>query len=391
MERNKAKCRVAIVGAQRQRVARVLSLVHTINETTDEEILATIEYLPCVAAFDSWKNDKGEMVRYLASVEYLGQDGKQKGSSLARFFDEIPSDDEQQDKTPQFPGISAFVLGCGIEEEEDVKQVETFVNALGAAEADKRPRVVVECISPNPQYQTMHEETQAYRAFSADDKAEAVRLGTIGPGKMARFAWEVADRVIRSAHASVNGTERTEIVAEPTPADQDETQDDTSETNGELVSAEPEGESDTPIREIDPNETRYACRMCRQILFREDDLEDPPHVPAKHTFRQRKAGGARGQILCESLFLARALDWMGDMSAVEGKFGCPHCGSKLGNWKWAGTQCSCGTWVTPALQVPSSKVDVLAPFQGQNPPPGVVISPFVRSPPTIASPYPKDQ
>ena len=44
-------------------------------------------------------------------------------------------------------------------------------------------------------------------------------------------------------------------------------------------------------------------------------------------------------------------------SDVEGKLCCPKCAVRVGTLKWAGSQCSCGTWVTPALQVYKKVVD----------------------------------
>lgn len=44
---------------------------------------------------------------------------------------------------------------------------------------------------------------------------------------------------------------------------------------------------------------------------------------------------------------------------IEGKLTCPNakCGGRLGNFNWSGSQCSCGSWVVPAVQVVASKVD----------------------------------
>jgi len=84
--------------------------------------------------------------------------------------------------------------------------------------------------------------------------------------------------------------------------------------------------------------------------------------------------------MCQSIFLADGLDWMGDISqSPEGKLSCPNlkCGSKLGLYKWHGTQCSCGTWVVPAIMIQKSRVDAINPvnaissdlelLMGQNP------------------------
>jgi dual specificity phosphatase 12 len=52
---------------------------------------------------------------------------------------------------------------------------------------------------------------------------------------------------------------------------------------------------------------------------------------------------------------------MGDLSDTEGKLACPKCSCKVGQWNWSGAQCSCGSWVTPAIQVPLSRVDKIFP------------------------------
>ena len=45
------------------------------------------------------------------------------------------------------------------------------------------------------------------------------------------------------------------------------------------------------------------------------------------------------------------------LSMVEGKLACPKCATRLGSFNWSGAQCSCGAWVTPAVQVVRSRVD----------------------------------
>lgn len=54
---------------------------------------------------------------------------------------------------------------------------------------------------------------------------------------------------------------------------------------------------------------------------------------------------------------------------VEGKLSCPKCATRLGTYCWAGAQCSCGAWVTPAFQVrqasASSRFSRLVPWAGQ--------------------------
>jgi hypothetical protein len=178
----------------------------------------------------------------------------------------------------------------------------------------------------------MKEETMAYQALDALKKEEVNNLRTIGPGKMAKFAESLAHQTIETAYPKP-------IIEESTPN----------------IETPPEPPTKAPLPKLDTCKTRYACRMCRVFLFGQDDLE--AHEPYQQGFGWRKVGSAK----CESLFLSEGLDWIGDISAVEGRFGCPRCSTKLGIWNWAGTQCSCGTWVVPAIQVPLSKVDLVPP------------------------------
>ena len=48
-----------------------------------------------------------------------------------------------------------------------------------------------------------------------------------------------------------------------------------------------------------------------------------------------------------------------DDEGIEGKLICPNpkCKSRLGSFNWSGSQCSCGSWVVPAVQIVASKVD----------------------------------
>ncbi|KAJ1021692.1 hypothetical protein NDA16_003828 [Ustilago loliicola] len=63
---------------------------------------------------------------------------------------------------------------------------------------------------------------------------------------------------------------------------------------------------------------------------------------------------------CSSYFI-EPMAWMSDLSGgqVTGRLNCPSpkCGVKLGSWDWAGMQCGCGSWVTPAFALHRSKVD----------------------------------
>ncbi|GAA6001555.1 hypothetical protein JCM10207_006721 [Rhodosporidiobolus poonsookiae] len=64
---------------------------------------------------------------------------------------------------------------------------------------------------------------------------------------------------------------------------------------------------------------------------------------------------------CSSYFV-EPLSWMSpilETGVLAGKIVCPNkkCGAKLGNFDWAGNQCSCGAWVCPGFALNVSRVD----------------------------------
>ncbi|GAA5820166.1 hypothetical protein JCM11491_000001, partial [Sporobolomyces phaffii] len=65
--------------------------------------------------------------------------------------------------------------------------------------------------------------------------------------------------------------------------------------------------------------------------------------------------------VCSSYFV-EPLSWMSpflESGQLAGKITCPgtRCGAKLGNFDWAGNQCSCGAWVCPGFALNVSRVD----------------------------------
>ncbi|KAF0692478.1 Aste57867_16448 [Aphanomyces stellatus] len=104
----------------------------------------------------------------------------------------------------------------------------------------------------------------------------------------------------------------------------------------------------------------YVCRMCRHHLFTSDDLME--HAPQQHQISMRKKikEGKLGAPECSSYFLADTKDWMDENAVADGKIFCPvaKCNSRLGSFNWSGSQCSCGTWITPSIQFTKSRVDV---------------------------------
>lgn len=398
-------CRVAIIGAQRQRVAKVTAILHadslhskiSIDELvalqstsageegvpdTDIQLPkgvpseAHIEYVPCVATFDTYEDEHGTNIRYLLKLEYHGPNGTLvKGKSLAPFFDDdIGTDnngdnnDNIENKENHFPGIAGVGIGCGIETEEDIEKIQSFMETLSSScasqlastkkDTDKDDKtscgILIKCIRPNTEYLTMKEENEAYRELNEDEKLEAQAKGTIGPGKMAKFVYCVAKDVIRQRWDK----ELTEYEHSLQLAKQ-------SCTKSGVVQSEPQIQStDASVAHIpDPEKTRYACKRCRSTLFGVEDLEDPPHAQSQHDFRKKTHKTVYGNTgTCQNHFIAQPLPWMNGCSRMEGKLHCYKCNTKVGHYSWTGAQCSCGTWVTPAIMVPMSKVDEMKPI-----------------------------
>ncbi|TDH71870.1 hypothetical protein CCR75_001073 [Bremia lactucae] len=111
--------------------------------------------------------------------------------------------------------------------------------------------------------------------------------------------------------------------------------------------------------------TKFACRKCRCVYFTDAHLK--VHEPAQHQIaahRKRKdlkhlTSANHGA--CSSYFLVETLSWMDEALLAKGKIHCPtpKCHSRLGALQWSGSQCSCGTWVTPSIKITKSRVDAI--------------------------------
>ncbi|XP_049850010.1 probable dual specificity protein phosphatase DDB_G0281963 [Schistocerca gregaria] len=102
----------------------------------------------------------------------------------------------------------------------------------------------------------------------------------------------------------------------------------------------------------------YSCKICRTSLFQEADVV--LHCIGQHTHSYKKIRkdikSDSIPLTCTSWFIKRK-DWMGDMTELQGDIACPKCHTRLGSWKWDGSQCSCGTWVAPFIQILKSRLD----------------------------------
>ncbi|EFC48703.1 predicted protein, partial [Naegleria gruberi] len=108
----------------------------------------------------------------------------------------------------------------------------------------------------------------------------------------------------------------------------------------------------------------YYCQICRLKLFSTGELIE--HSPSekrglkdfeyKKLRKDAKRGVSKTSKNCTSLYLGEKIDWMGSMDGDEGRIFCK-CGHRVGAYKWSGSQCSCGIWVSPSIQIQMSRVD----------------------------------
>ncbi|CAJ2671683.1 unnamed protein product [Trifolium pratense] len=108
----------------------------------------------------------------------------------------------------------------------------------------------------------------------------------------------------------------------------------------------------------------YRCKKCRRIVALQEHVID--HIPGEgetsfgwHKWRSGNPFNKSNESECSSIFI-EPLRWMKDVEegALEGKLSCAHCDARLGYFNWAGIQCSCGSWITPAFQLHKSRVDI---------------------------------
>jgi dual specificity phosphatase 12 len=103
----------------------------------------------------------------------------------------------------------------------------------------------------------------------------------------------------------------------------------------------------------------YKCGRCRKTLFSDKNImflhEFTPKE--KYSHKRRKNNQVRTNE-CTSYFLNNIIDENDNiMKMNQNSILCLKCNYKLGEFWPKGTQCSCGSWVVPAVQIVKSKVD----------------------------------
>ncbi|KAI6646426.1 Dual specificity protein phosphatase 12 isoform X4 [Oopsacas minuta] len=101
--------------------------------------------------------------------------------------------------------------------------------------------------------------------------------------------------------------------------------------------------------------------------IRGQGLEDPGDIPNSDPLLGRNSpklnyiSASLKSSQCKSLFIEKT-QWLEDMvlGSNQGKLTCPKCSGRLGSYNWAGMQCSCGKWITPAFQIHKARIDLIA-------------------------------
>ncbi|RDD45398.1 Dual specificity protein phosphatase 12 [Trichoplax sp. H2] len=108
----------------------------------------------------------------------------------------------------------------------------------------------------------------------------------------------------------------------------------------------------------------YKCRKCRSLLYSENNILTHSIGTGQGAFKWRKRNAKNNNnqqhdvSVCSSYFI-QPLPWMESVIVgnVEGKLSCPKCSNRIGSFNWAGSQCSCGAWITPSFQIHRNKID----------------------------------
>ncbi|KAL3682065.1 hypothetical protein R1sor_000087 [Riccia sorocarpa] len=117
------------------------------------------------------------------------------------------------------------------------------------------------------------------------------------------------------------------------------------------------------VNGVEKSPMLYRCRKCRRLVASESNVVTHNLGLGESSFKTKRKASGRcddyGEPKCSSIFV-EPMKWMtavvqGD---VEGKLLCATCEARLGNFNWAGLQCSCGAWVNPAFQLHKSRMDL---------------------------------
>jgi dual specificity phosphatase 12 len=132
--------------------------------------------------------------------------------------------------------------------------------------------------------------------------------------------------------------------------------------------APPPNETTAGIVDEVPTNFSYQCRRCRAALFTTGECLPHDASVGRKAFKGARWAGVEEVVPpCTSLFLDPdvAPTWVveccfdSDVTGSADTIYCPFCDCKIGQGCWSGSQCSCGTWVTPAFKIHAKCVDAM--------------------------------
>ncbi|OEL30931.1 putative inactive dual specificity protein phosphatase-like [Dichanthelium oligosanthes] len=125
---------------------------------------------------------------------------------------------------------------------------------------------------------------------------------------------------------------------------------------------ETSSESDVnPEKQTSDPAVIYRCKKCRRMLATQEFVITHEVGAGGKTFNRGKCNNADDDDQkpeCPHIFV-EPMKWMQTVEEgyVANKLFCMGCKARLGQFNWAGLQCSCGAWVIPAFQLTKSKID----------------------------------
>ncbi|KAL3519968.1 hypothetical protein ACH5RR_018117 [Cinchona calisaya] len=101
----------------------------------------------------------------------------------------------------------------------------------------------------------------------------------------------------------------------------------------------------------------YRCKKCRRIVASQEHVVPHERGGGQKCFVWKKRSDTEAPE-CSSIFI-EPLKWMESLQdgGVEDKIFCMGCKTRLGSFNWAGMQCNCGKWITPAFQLHKNRID----------------------------------
>ncbi|KAL3931552.1 MAG: hypothetical protein SGBAC_011259, partial [Bacillariaceae sp.] len=267
-DENDEATRVVVVGQHRARLAKIMELVNERKATLSEpEFDKTTNLVPCLAALQAYPDEDGNQVRYMSNFVY------HDGSSMAQFLDD-----------QNFRSNVRLVLMVGYEwQKGDKVHISKYFETNGLD-------IRVECVQPDGNHETLQQEMDTFKGLNSEYKKKHAQEQTMGPSKMAKFV--------------VGGLRRP--VKVETPGSEDGDQEEEQE-----IREEPTEEMKEKKRiYIDPKSPRYACKVCRSILFGHDHVH--PLSKANYVSKTRSQS-----IFCNE----EVLNWLAgdDQYEAEGR------------------------------------------------------------------------